>query len=136
MRTGRTRRRWIGTSSAACCARSRCKRQRATPETARGGWPPCRFWDERSGVRSELLDDLNESAKAKDNWRKAIELDPLVSEYYISLGKTLLEDDEEGAAEEGERLLRLALEIEPDNLYLEKNLERILRDAKRKTAKN
>lgn len=73
---------------------------------------------------AELLEDMKELAGAREHWAKAVELDPLVPEFYIAWGKSLLE--EAGTKEEGKRLLKLAQEIEPENLYLEQNLEDLL----------
>lgn len=75
---------------------------------------------------AELLDDMDEDETARGVWADAVALDPLVPEYYIAWGKSLLKDD--ATKEEGKRLLLLAREIEPDNLYLENNLERLLED--------
>jgi len=73
---------------------------------------------------AELLEDMKEHAAAREHWAKAVELDPLVPEFYIAWGKSLL--DEAATKDEGKRLLKLAHEIEPENLYLEQNLEDLL----------
>ena len=73
---------------------------------------------------AELLEEMKELAGAREHWAKAVELDSLVPDFYIEWGKSLL--DEAATKEEGKRLLKLALEIEPDNLYLEQNLEELL----------
>jgi tetratricopeptide (TPR) repeat protein len=73
---------------------------------------------------AELLEDMDEHAAAREHWAKAVELDPLVPEFYIAWGKSLL--DEAATKEEGKRLLKLAQEIEPENLYLEQHLEELL----------
>jgi tetratricopeptide (TPR) repeat protein len=73
---------------------------------------------------AELLEDMQEAKGAREHWAKAIELDPLVPEFYIAWGESLL--GEVATKEEGKRLLKLALEIEPENLYLEQNLEELL----------
>ena len=73
----------------------------------------------------ELLALLDEDKEARKQWQKAIELDPLTTDYYIAYGRSLLRK-RGGEREEGERMIRLALEIEPDNLYLEKNAKRLL----------
>lgn len=86
-----------------------------------------------------VLGELKKPAEAWEQWAAAVELDPLVPEYYIAWGESLIEavvakegDPEPSEAattarkEEGKRLLRLAQEIEPDNLYLETHLERLL----------
>lgn len=73
---------------------------------------------------AELLEEMDEHAGARETWAKAVELDPLVADYYIAWGKSLLADKEK--KDEGKRLLKLAQEIEPDNPYLEKNLAKLL----------
>jgi len=82
---------------------------------------------------ADLLLRSKDKKAAHENWRKAIEIDPLVSTYYIAYGTSLIDDDEQW--EEGERLLHLANEIDPDNFYLERNLEAILRRAAKKRAR-
>ena len=79
---------------------------------------------------ASLLDDLGEEEAAHEHWSKAVEMDPLVPEYYIEWGRSLLYTKK--GREEGERLLRLAQNIEPDNFYLERNLESLLKQAKRR----
>ena len=76
---------------------------------------------------AEVLFRDGKRSKAYENWERAVGLDPLVADYYIAWGENML-DSEETAAE-GERMLRLALEIEPDNYYLERNLEAMLKAA-------
>ncbi|NOT28899.1 MAG: hypothetical protein HOP15_00465 [Planctomycetes bacterium] len=73
---------------------------------------------------AELLEDMEEPAGAREHWAKAVELDPLVPEFYIGWGESLL--DEAATKAEGKRLLKLAAEIEPENLYLEQNLAELL----------
>jgi tetratricopeptide (TPR) repeat protein len=73
---------------------------------------------------AELLDEMDETAGAREHWAKAVELDPLVPEFYIAWGESLLK--EATTKEEGKRLLKLAAEIEPENLYLEQHLEELL----------
>lgn len=80
-----------------------------------------------------VLDELDEEASAREQWARAIELDPLVPEYYIALGKSLA--GEPATGEEGERLLHLAQDIEPDNFYLERNLSRLLSEARKERKK-
>ncbi len=79
-----------------------------------------------------LLRAMNEPVLARQNWELAIEHDPLVAEFYIALGRFLVDRGTKHEYDEGERLLRLAFDIEPDNYYLDLNLERILRDGKRR----
>ena len=70
----------------------------------------------------------NDDQAAWSMWEKAVELDPLVPEFYIAWGRSIVttEGVDEERKQEGKRLLRLAFEIEPDNFYLERNLERLL----------
>ena len=70
------------------------------------------------------LASMDEDEAAWGAWKEAVARDPVVPEYYIAWGRSLLESDEH--EEEGKRLLKLAAEIEPDNLYLERNLEKLL----------
>ena len=74
-----------------------------------------------------LLEDMDDPKGARENWRKAIEADPLVSDYYIALARRLIEDEDHW--EEGEQLLKLSHDIDPDNFFLERNLEALLRNA-------
>ncbi len=80
-----------------------------------------------------VLDATDEEAAARENWARAVELDPLVPEYYIAWGRSLLGETKDESWEEGKRLLQLALEIEPDNFYLERNLDSLLTRSKRRT---
>ncbi len=73
---------------------------------------------------AELLQDMKEPEGAREHWARAIELDPLVPEFYIEWGESLLQEN--GTKQEGKRLLKLAHELEPDNLYLEQNIEQLL----------
>ena len=73
---------------------------------------------------AELLEEMDEHEGARETWAKAVELDPLVADYYIGWGKSLLGDKDK--KDEGKRLLKLAQEIEPENLYLERNLAKLL----------
>jgi hypothetical protein len=75
---------------------------------------------------AELLADLDEHGEARVHWARATELDPLVGEYWIAWGRSLLRED--ATKEEGKRLLRLAHELEPENRYLEENLARLLKN--------
>jgi hypothetical protein len=67
---------------------------------------------------------MDEKPAAREQWAKAVEKDPLVPEFYIAWGESLLA--EAATREEGKRLLKLAQEIEPENLYLEQHLEELL----------
>ena len=88
---------------------------------------------------ANILDNLGEHEKARENWERAIELDPLIADYYIQLGESHLRDSRAADSfEVGEGYLRLALDIEPDNFYLEQNLESLLqagRKARNKKSK-
>lgn len=81
---------------------------------------------------ANVLADMDEDEAAREKWRQAVALDPLVPEYYIALGSSLLREKDEVKWEEGKRLLYLALDIEPDNFYLERNLESLLQRSRRK----
>lgn len=74
---------------------------------------------------AEVLRQLEEKGEARKAWAKAVEKDPLVPEFYIGWGTSLLDD--EATKEEGRRLLHLAQDIEPDNFYLERNMARLLK---------
>lgn len=58
-------------------------------------------------------------AKAIPLWRRAIELDPLTAEYYSNLGHALIK---KGEKTEGERLVALAKELDPDDPWLDLDL--------------
>ncbi|MCZ6596562.1 MAG: hypothetical protein O7B99_02880, partial [Planctomycetota bacterium] len=60
---------------------------------------------------AEFLQRKGEKGAAVENWRKAIELDPLTGEFYYALGRALEGRDEE---EEGKRLKALGLELDPE----------------------
>ena len=82
--------------------------------------------DPRTYVRyAELLGRENEWDKAIPLLRKAIELDPLAGDSYATLGRALVRT---GKAEEGKKLARLALEIDPDDLNLELEVKLLLDD--------
>lgn len=74
---------------------------------------------------AQVLVSMGEGKEAAPHFAKAVELDPLVPEFYIEWGEALLKDDT--TKEEGKRLLLLAQDIEPDNFYLERNLKRLLK---------
>lgn len=76
----------------------------------------------------EVLDHGGDEEGARKSWRKAIELDPLTSDFYVALGESLLGEKGEEEKAEGRRLIQLALEIEPDNYYLERNAKKLLKD--------
>jgi len=75
---------------------------------------------------AQVLESLDEHENAWNAWATAVEMDPFVADYYISWGESMTGNA--AKREEGRRLLCLAQEIEPDNLYLELNLERLLAD--------
>ncbi len=74
---------------------------------------------------AELLMMKGERAEAITQWRKAIELDPLNSEFYADLGHALALG---GTKDEGIKLMKLAIELDPDNPFLTARVEMLLRD--------
>lgn len=60
---------------------------------------------------AQVLDREGESAKAGEMWKRALALDPLGAQFYLSLGKMHHDDGDE---EKGLELMRLALEIDED----------------------
>lgn len=73
---------------------------------------------------AELLEDLDEHDAAREQWARATELDPLVPEFWVAWGKSLLR--EESQKQEGKRLLSLACELEPGNRVLRDSLVGLL----------
>ncbi len=65
-----------------------------------------------------LLLDKEKSDEGVEAFRKAIALEPLNARLYMRLGNALYERDSGDDRKEGERLMRLALEIDPDDAYL------------------
>lgn len=64
----------------------------------------------------QLLDDEHETVpKAIEMFRQAVALDPLEGQYWGALGNALIKS---GAKDEGERLKKLAIEIDPDALWI------------------
>jgi tetratricopeptide (TPR) repeat protein len=63
--------------------------------------------------------DKSDFKGAVDLLKKAIELDPLAAETYADLGRLY---QHEGKKDEGKNLLKLALELDPDNPWLEFSL--------------
>jgi tetratricopeptide (TPR) repeat protein len=59
--------------------------------------------------------------RAIDLMKKSIELDPLVADSYARLGEML---QSKGKKEEGEKLLQLAHELDPDDPFFEMRLRR------------
>jgi hypothetical protein len=65
---------------------------------------------------ARVLDDERETVpKAIEMWREAILLDPLNGEFYGFLGNALMKS---GKQEEGERLKKLGMEIDPDARWI------------------
>jgi len=60
--------------------------------------------------------DKPDAKAAVDLLKKAIELDPLAADTYADLGRVY---QHEGRKEEGKKLMKLALELDPDNPWLE-----------------
>ena len=57
-----------------------------------------------------LLLDKKKRDEAIEQWKRAIELDPLTGEYYYALGKAM----KKGNRAESERLIALAREVDPE----------------------
>jgi tetratricopeptide (TPR) repeat protein len=74
---------------------------------------------------AELLERDGKRAEALQHHRKAVELAPLESQLYVSLGQALRYGSDK---EEGKRLLALALELDPDNPWLAREVESALED--------
>ncbi len=74
---------------------------------------------------ADLLEDDRKFAEAIGHMRKAIELAPLEAEYYAALGRMMRMHGEQ---EEGKKMIRLALELDPDNPYLEDRVLDLLED--------
>lgn len=78
---------------------------------------------------ARLLDGTGKDKEAQGMWRKAIELDPLTGDYYFALGRNLRDmaaldkSAKEGDKKEGERLMKLGKEIDPDGSYLDLDIE-------------
>jgi tetratricopeptide (TPR) repeat protein len=80
-----------------------------------------------------VLADDGMHKSAHERWKQAVAFDPLVPAFYIAWGSDALQFEDTRA--EGERMLKLARELDPDNYYLERNLEQLLkRKAKGKLA--
>ncbi len=62
---------------------------------------------------AELLYIEGEKGEAIKRWRQAIELDPLTGTFYYRMGSAIADMGQE-KADEGERLMALGLEIDPD----------------------
>ncbi len=75
----------------------------------------------------ELLERDGKTDEAVSNYDKAIELGPLESEFYAGKGRALLSKDHGEAV----RLLGLALELDPDNVWLEGEVKRALEEGKK-----
>ena len=73
----------------------------------------------------ELLERDGGRAEALQYHKKAIELAPLESSLYVSLGRALRYGDDK---EEGKRILQLALELDPDNPWLAREVKSALED--------
>jgi tetratricopeptide (TPR) repeat protein len=62
---------------------------------------------------AELLYIEGEESEAIKRWQQAIELDPLTGTFYYRMGSAIADMGQE-KADEGERLMALGLEIDPD----------------------
>lgn len=67
---------------------------------------------------AEILAGEGEHAEAIRNYEKAIELDPLNADHYADLGRTMRHLGTDEKKKEGLRFIRLALEMDPDNLQV------------------
>ncbi|MFT5285000.1 MAG: tetratricopeptide (TPR) repeat protein [Planctomycetota bacterium] len=78
---------------------------------------------------ADLLNDEGEKEKAITTWRQAIAADPLTAEFYVSLGESILSgaNDDDELEKEGRRLLKLSLEIAPDDPQVEKRVKKALK---------
>ena len=65
---------------------------------------------------AELLHREGEHDKALGLWKQAIEMDPLVGEFYWGLGRGMLA---KGKKDEAKRLSKLAREIDPEIWHLD-----------------
>ena len=74
---------------------------------------------------ADLLEDKGSRDEAVQYHRKAIELAPLEPQLYVSLGRALRFGNDK---EEGKRILQLALELDPDNSYLQREVKSALED--------
>ncbi|HTF88938.1 MAG TPA: hypothetical protein VK843_11055 [Planctomycetota bacterium] len=70
---------------------------------------------------ADLLARDGKHAEAMDLWKKAIALDPLVGEFYWHMGRSILAA--KGDKDEGERLKKLAKEVDPDGSYYDIDIE-------------
>lgn len=71
------------------------------------------------------LVEHDDRAEAVKLWKKAVELDPLEGAYYASLGEALYD---QGQKEEGRKLIRLGLELSPEDAWLATRTEHLLSD--------
>ncbi|MHC5035936.1 MAG: tetratricopeptide repeat protein [Planctomycetota bacterium] len=65
-----------------------------------------------------LLMDKDKEDEAIDALKKAVEIAPLTARYYMHLGNALYDKGGDDNRKEGKRLMRLALEIDPEDTYL------------------
>ena len=75
---------------------------------------------------ANLLESQGEHEDARRNWEKAIRFDPVTPEFYMDYGANMLLHG--GEKEEGQRLVRLAMEIGKNDRYLVKRGESLLDD--------
>ena len=73
---------------------------------------------------AEMLRMDNEDAEAQKLIQKAIELDPLVGDFWFAMAKCL----PDGQEAEAKRLAKLALEVDPDDYWLEFEVREFLKN--------
>ncbi|MBL7008694.1 MAG: hypothetical protein ISR76_06825 [Planctomycetes bacterium] len=64
---------------------------------------------------ADLLSDDREYQAAVEQWQAATEIDPLIGRFYACRGDALIRLDKSENLEEGRRLIRLAMELDPDD---------------------
>ncbi len=75
---------------------------------------------------AELLLQEDDYEQAVANWTEASQLDPVAGRYYAARGRALIRWDKKKNLEEGRRLIRLALELDPDDAAVRSAAKRYL----------